>query len=56
MDDVREYSLAEVMEKGFEADHGAEDGVWRLFHGCWAMRSDPRGRDADAGHRPRASP
>ena len=41
MDDVRAYSLAEVMERGFEAYHGAEDGVRWLFHGLWALRSDP---------------
>jgi hypothetical protein len=42
MNDERTYSLAEVVEGGFEAYcHPAENGVWWLLHGCWALRSDP---------------
>lgn len=35
------FSLVEVLALGFEAYHCGEDGVWWLFHGAAAMRSDP---------------
>jgi hypothetical protein len=38
----RTYTLSEVVDLGFEACHVTEDGVWWLFHGCWALRRDPR--------------
>jgi hypothetical protein len=37
----RTFTLPEVIELGFEACHVTEDGASWLFHGCWALRSDP---------------
>ena len=41
MTEDRTYTLSEVMDWGFEAYHVADDGVWWLFHGCWALRRNP---------------
>ena len=40
-EDVRAYTLAEVVGLGFEARHEAEDGVVYSWSGGFAVRTDP---------------